>query len=98
MELSLAQVEHVAHLARLALDEGEKTLICEQLATILHNAEALQRLDTDAIPATATILPLDNVMRGDIVQPSMARAAVLANASSVEDSCFRVPVVLEADA
>jgi aspartyl-tRNA(Asn)/glutamyl-tRNA(Gln) amidotransferase subunit C len=97
MELSLAQVEYVAHLARLALDEGEKTLFREQLASILDYAEALQRPDTDAIPATATILPLENVMRDDSVQPSLARAAVLGSTSFTEDGCFRVPAVLETD-
>ena len=98
MELSLAQVEHVAHLARLMLDEAEKALFREQLAAILEHAEALQLLDTDAIPATATILPLENVMRDDRVQPSIVRASVLTNATFVADGCFQVPAVWEADA
>ena len=97
MKLSLAQVEHVAHLAQLALSDEEKELFREQLSTILDYAERLQRLDTTAIPPTATVLPLENVLREDTIQPSLPVADVLANAPATEGNCFRVPVVLEGE-
>jgi aspartyl-tRNA(Asn)/glutamyl-tRNA(Gln) amidotransferase subunit C len=97
MRLSLAQVEHVANLAQLALSDAEKELFQEQLSSILEYAERLQELDTDTIPPTATVLPLENVMRDDEIQPSLPRADVLANAPTVEDGCFKVPVVLEGE-
>jgi aspartyl-tRNA(Asn)/glutamyl-tRNA(Gln) amidotransferase subunit C len=97
MKLSLAQVEHVAHLAQLALSDEEKELFREQLSSILDYAERLQRLDTTAIPPTATVLPLENVLREDTIQPSLPVADVLANAPAAEGNCFRVPVVLEGE-
>jgi aspartyl-tRNA(Asn)/glutamyl-tRNA(Gln) amidotransferase subunit C len=97
MKLSLAQVEHVAELAQLALTEQEKECLREQLSSILEYAERLQALDTDDIPATATVLPLENVLRDDAVRPSLPVADILANAPAVEDNCFRVPVVLEGE-
>jgi aspartyl-tRNA(Asn)/glutamyl-tRNA(Gln) amidotransferase subunit C len=97
MKLSLPQVEHVAKLAQLALSEAEKELFREQLSSILEYAERLQELDTDAIPPTATVLPLENIMREDRVQPSLPQADVLANAPDVEGGCFQVPVVLEGE-
>jgi aspartyl-tRNA(Asn)/glutamyl-tRNA(Gln) amidotransferase subunit C len=90
-------VEHVAELAQLALSEREKDLFREQLSTILAYAERLQELDTDTIPPTANVLPLENVMREDEVHPSLPLADVLANAPEVENDCFRVPVVLETE-
>jgi aspartyl-tRNA(Asn)/glutamyl-tRNA(Gln) amidotransferase subunit C len=95
MKLSLAQVEHVAKLAQLALTDQEKELFREQLSSILQYAERLQELDTSDIPPTASVLPLENVMRDDEVQPSLSLADVLTNAPAVENDCFRVPVVLE---
>jgi aspartyl-tRNA(Asn)/glutamyl-tRNA(Gln) amidotransferase subunit C len=95
MKLSPAQVEHVAELAQLALSDVEKELFGRQLSTILEYAERLQQLDTDAIPPTSTVLPLENVMRDDETRPSLPLADVLANAPAVEEDCFRVPVVLE---
>jgi aspartyl-tRNA(Asn)/glutamyl-tRNA(Gln) amidotransferase subunit C len=97
MKLSLAQVQHVTELARLALTDREKELFRVQLSSILEYAERLQQLDTDDIPSTATVLPLENVMREDEVRPSLSRSDVLANAPAVESDCFQVPVVLEGD-
>jgi aspartyl-tRNA(Asn)/glutamyl-tRNA(Gln) amidotransferase subunit C len=94
MRLSLEQVEHVADLAQLALSDQEKELLREQLSSILDYAERLQQLDTDDIPATASVLPLETIMRDDEVKPSLPLADVLANAPAVEEDCFRVPVIL----
>lgn len=95
--LSRAQVEHVADLAQLALTDQEKELFREQLSSILDYARRLQQLDTGDIAPTATVLPLENVMRDDEVRPSLPLADVLANAPSVENDCFQVPLVLEGD-
>ena len=95
MKLSLSEVEHVADLARLALTAEEKELFRDQLSSILEYAERLQELDTAAIPPTATVLPLANVLRPDLDRPSLPVADVLANAPAVEQGFFRVPVVLE---
>jgi aspartyl-tRNA(Asn)/glutamyl-tRNA(Gln) amidotransferase subunit C len=97
MKLSLAQVEHVAELAQLALTEEEKECLREQLSSILAYAERLQTLDTADIPATATVLPLENVLRNDTVRPSLPAGDALANAPALVDNCFRVPVVLEGE-
>jgi aspartyl-tRNA(Asn)/glutamyl-tRNA(Gln) amidotransferase subunit C len=97
MKLSLAQVEHVARLAQLTLSDQEKELFREQLSSILEYAQRLQQVDTSAIPPTATVLPLENVMRDDQVRPSLPLASVLANAPDTKDGYFRVPVVLEGE-
>lgn len=98
MKLSLAQVEHVASLARLALTEHEKDLFREQMSSILDYAERLHDLDTDAIPITATVLPLEAIVRADRVQPSLLLQDVLSDAPAVEQNCFRVPPVFEGEA
>jgi aspartyl-tRNA(Asn)/glutamyl-tRNA(Gln) amidotransferase subunit C len=95
MKLTREQVIHIAGLARLALTEEEIALYQEQLSAVLAYAERLQALDTDAIPPTATVLPVRNVTRADEPRPSMARDDVLANAPQAEDGCFRVQAVLE---
>ncbi|MFN2186899.1 MAG: Asp-tRNA(Asn)/Glu-tRNA(Gln) amidotransferase subunit GatC [Anaerolineae bacterium] len=97
MRLSLAQVEHVAQLAQLTLSDQEKELFCEQLSSILEYAQRLQELDTSAIPPTATVLPLENVMRDDQIRPSLPLEDALANAPDTENNYFRVPVILEGE-
>lgn len=95
MKLSREQVEHIAELARLALSDEERALYQEQLSAILEHFERLQELDTEAIPPTATVLPLRSVMRADRPQPPSPREDILANAPAAEEGCFRVPPVLE---
>ena len=94
MKLSPAQVDHVADLAKLALTDQERETFRRQLSAVLEYAERLRLLDTGDIPLTATVLPLENVMRDDEVYPSLPVEDVLANAPVVDDGCFRVPVVL----
>jgi aspartyl-tRNA(Asn)/glutamyl-tRNA(Gln) amidotransferase subunit C len=94
MKLSQEQVQHIADLARLALSDQEKALYQEQLSAILEYFERLQELDTEAIPPTATVLPLRNVMRADEPRPPFSRDDILANAPAAEDGCFKVPAVL----
>jgi aspartyl-tRNA(Asn)/glutamyl-tRNA(Gln) amidotransferase subunit C len=95
MKLTREQVVAISELARLALTEEEITLYQEQLSAVLEYAERLQSLDADAIPPTATVLPVRNVMRADAACPSMARENILSNAPQAEDGCFRVQAVLE---
>ena len=95
MKLSREQVEHIAELARLALSEEEKALYQEQLSAILEYFGRLQELDTEAIPPTASVLPLSSVMREDEPRPPTPREDILTNAPAAEDGCFEVPAVLE---
>lgn len=95
MALTREQVAHIAELAKLGLTEEEMERFREQLSAILDYAEKLQELDTSAIPPTASVLDLQNVMRADEVRPSMLREDVLANAPDMEAGQFRVRAVLE---
>lgn len=95
MLLTREQVEHVADLAKLGLSEEEIELYQEQLSAILEFAAILQSLDTDAIPPTATVLPLLGVMREDRPAASLSQEDALANAPSTTDGYFPVKAVLE---
>ena len=94
-KLSYDEVEHIAELAKLSLTGEERERFGEQLSAILEYAEVLQRLDTEAIPPTATVLPLQSVMAMDQVRPSFPRQDILANAPETEDGCFKVQAILE---
>jgi aspartyl-tRNA(Asn)/glutamyl-tRNA(Gln) amidotransferase subunit C len=94
-KLSLAEVKHIAELARLGLTEAEQELFRDQLSAILDYADMLSRLDTTGVPPTASALPIDNVMRPDEVKPCLPVEDVLANAPDVQADHFRVRAILE---
>lgn len=95
MKLSPEVVDHVALLARLGLTNEERERMREQLSSILDHVERLQEVDTEAIPPTAQVITLSNVMRADEARPSMPLADVLANAPQSEDGMFKVNAVLD---
>jgi aspartyl-tRNA(Asn)/glutamyl-tRNA(Gln) amidotransferase subunit C len=95
MALSRDQVLHIAELARLGLTEAETTLFCEQLSAILEYAEQLNDLDTGAIPPTAQVLSLRNVLREDEPWPCLTQEEALANAPAQQDGYFKVRPILE---
>ncbi len=95
MKIDRDMVEHIANLAKLQLTDDEIERYAEQLSAILEYAERLQALDTDAIPPTASVLPLRNVLRPDAARPSLTPDEVLANAADAADGQFRVEAVLD---
>ena len=92
--ITTEDVAHVAHLARLELTDAELEQFTGQLAKVLDHARDVEALDTGGVPPTAHPLPLSNVLREDVVEPSLDRAEVLAAAPSVEAHQFRVPRIL----
>lgn len=93
--MSVNEVEHIAHLARLGLSEAEKETFRDQLSAILEYAARLNELDTRDVEPTTSALPLDNVMRSDDVTDGLDTADVLSNAPDAEGDQFRVRAILE---
>jgi aspartyl-tRNA(Asn)/glutamyl-tRNA(Gln) amidotransferase subunit C len=95
-QLIRANVEHVARLARLALDDDEIEQFTRDLGVILDHAQQVAGLDTRDVAPTAHPLPLVNVLRPDEPHRSLDRDEVLAMAPDVQDGRFRVPRILDA--
>ena len=88
-------VQHVAGLARIALTDDELDRFTGQLQVILAAIEQLNDVDTSDVPASASVLPLLNVMREDEPRPSLPVEVVLAQAPDREGDLFRVQASLE---
>jgi aspartyl-tRNA(Asn)/glutamyl-tRNA(Gln) amidotransferase subunit C len=95
MTITRAEVAHVARLARLGLSEDEMDRLASELDHILDAMQALRQLDTSAIPPTAQVIPLKNVMREDVPRPSWPVEEILQNAPATRDGQFLVPPVLD---
>lgn len=96
MTIDLAQVEHVAKLARLRLDPQDATKMLHELSDILQYVERLSNLNTEgAAPTSHALDPDQNVLRADAVRPGLTRETALAAAPATEDGLFRVPRAVE---
>ncbi len=94
--LSRADVEHVAHLARLSLTDEELARFEGQLNHILDQYAILATLDTDAIPPTSQTIELENILRDDVARPSLTVEEALANAPSRDGDFVVVPAIIGA--
>lgn len=92
--LTLAEVEHIADLARLNLTPEEKERFRVQLSAILEYAARLQAVDTAGIPPTAIVLPGAAILRADEPGVGLSTRETLKNAPDARQNQFRVPPVL----
>lgn len=91
-----SQIDAVAALAHLRLDEQEIDLFAKQLGDILDYAVQVQNIDTTGVPPTASVVTRHDADRPDVVHQSLERADALRNAPDglEEAGLFRVPRVI----
>ncbi|MCB0281167.1 MAG: Asp-tRNA(Asn)/Glu-tRNA(Gln) amidotransferase subunit GatC [Calditrichae bacterium] len=94
MSVTIQDLEKIANLARLKLNEEEKSKFLGQLNQILEYVEKLNEINTDGIEPLSHSLDLVNVLRKDIEQASLDRNKALENAPKKNDAFFRVPKVV----
>jgi aspartyl-tRNA(Asn)/glutamyl-tRNA(Gln) amidotransferase subunit C len=92
--LTRDEVAHVAHLARLGLTDEELTRLEGELNHIVEQYAKLAELDTDAIAPTAQTIELENILRDDIVTPSLPVDAILDNAPARQGEFIVVPAII----
>ncbi len=94
MKITEEEARHIAHLSRLAITDGEAACFRAQLSAILSYMDKLNRLDTSEVAPMSHVLPLSNVFRRDIPEPSLTLQEAFLNAPDTHALCFRVPKIL----
>jgi len=98
MPISQSDIEKVAQLAHLELDEEELKTFGPQMAGIVAYVEQLNELDTANVePATGGLTPegeKTDTSRVDEVRGSLGQKVALAEAPDPAEGHFRVPKVL----
>jgi aspartyl-tRNA(Asn)/glutamyl-tRNA(Gln) amidotransferase subunit C len=95
MSLDRSDVEKIAHLARLALDEEQVEGYAAELSNILALVEQLESADTDDIEPMAHPLHMAQRLREDQVTELDRRDQNQAIAPLVENGLYLVPKVIE---
>ncbi len=95
MNLTKAEVEHLAKLARLDLTETEKEEYIRHLNNFFYFVEKLNQANTTGVEPMAHAVPVHNVLRTDIIETSLNPNQVLVNAPDQLDNFFKVPKILE---
>ena len=88
-------VEYVANLSRLELDDADMNNFVPNLQEILSYIDKLNELNTSDVEPTAHVLSLTNVKRKDEIKPSLCNEEALKSAPATSDGFFLVPPVIE---
>ncbi|MDQ3455382.1 MAG: Asp-tRNA(Asn)/Glu-tRNA(Gln) amidotransferase subunit GatC, partial [Actinomycetota bacterium] len=78
--ISREEVAYLAKLARLAVTDEELDTFAGQLDIIIGAVARVGEVAADDIPPTSHAVPVVNVLRPDVIRPSLDRDEVLAMA------------------
>ena len=88
-------VRHLANLARIELDESEVVRFTEQLGVILDSVAKISSAIDENTPSTSHPIPLTNVFREDVIEPSLSQEQALSGAPDQGQGRFRVAPILD---
>ena len=95
MSITKQEVAHIAKLSRLSFTDAEQEAFIAQFEEILEHVNTMNSVDTEGVEPCSNVFELQNVLRADVVAPSMENEKLLANAPCKEDGAYLVPKVVE---
>ncbi len=95
MKITPELVEYVSALSKLRLDEAEKAKMTGELEQIVTYMEILNQVDTTGVEPMSHVLPVRNVTRPDVVEPSYDREELLKGAPKRDKETFLAPKAVE---
>lgn len=95
MSLQKDDVENIAHLARIAINETDIPAYSENLSNILLLVEQMNAVDTSGVSPMAHPLDMSQRLRVDEITESNKRDEYQKLAPLVEDGLYLVPKVIE---
>jgi len=94
-QISIDDVQHLAQLSSLQLDDSEIEGLRNDLSNILNYVQQLGELDTSGVEPTYQVTDLENVWRDDVVDDyGIDRDRLLALAPASDKNQIKVPKVL----
>ncbi|GAB4113749.1 MAG: Asp-tRNA(Asn)/Glu-tRNA(Gln) amidotransferase subunit GatC [Candidatus Caldatribacteriota bacterium] len=93
--ISGKEIEHIARLARLAINLDEKKEFTIQLNSILDYFKKISELNTDNIEPTAYIISKNNRYNEDLVGDSLPQKEVFSLGPFMEKGFFKAPRIME---
>ena len=95
MALENSDIEKLAILARININDEMKTEVAGKISDILTMIDDMQAVDTSGIEPMANSLDATQRLREDIVTESNKREQLQAVAPATEDGLYLVPKVID---
>jgi aspartyl-tRNA(Asn)/glutamyl-tRNA(Gln) amidotransferase subunit C len=88
-------VKRVAELANLPLSPEDEKKFASQLEETVSYIQSLEEIKTENVEPTSQVTGLVNVLREDIITPSLTQNQALQNTDSTYNGFFKVKAILE---
>ena len=95
MSIDAATVRRIAHLARIAVEEGEVEHLRGEINAILAFVEQLSEVNVEGVEPMTSVTPMVMKKRQDEVTNGGIADVIVANAPATQDHYFLVPKVVE---
>ncbi|REC56504.1 Asp-tRNA(Asn)/Glu-tRNA(Gln) amidotransferase subunit GatC [Rhodosalinus sediminis] len=95
MSIDTSTAAHVAHLARIRVEEEELPALAEEFNRILGFVEQLTEVDVEGVEPMVSVTPMRLKRREDAVTDGGMPETVLSNAPDAREGFFAVPKVVE---
>jgi aspartyl-tRNA(Asn)/glutamyl-tRNA(Gln) amidotransferase subunit C len=95
MALKRDDVEHIAHLARLAITDESIPEYAQNLSKILDFVAQMNAVDTEGVTPMAHPLDVPQRLRPDVVTEADQRELFQSIGPQVQGGCYLVPKVIE---
>ncbi|GHD07929.1 Asp-tRNA(Asn)/Glu-tRNA(Gln) amidotransferase subunit GatC [Zhihengliuella salsuginis] len=95
--ISREDVVHLARLAHIEMNDAELDKMTGELAVIVDSIAAVSEAAGDDVPATSHPIPLQNVLREDVVGKTLTPEQALQNAPDADENRFKVPAILDGE-
>jgi aspartyl-tRNA(Asn)/glutamyl-tRNA(Gln) amidotransferase subunit C len=95
MSVDADTVRRIAHLARIAVADGEVENLRAELNAMLAFVEQLQEVNVEGVEPMTSVTPMAMKKRHDVVTAGEDAEAVLKNAPQSADNFYLVPKVVE---
>ena len=89
------EVEHVAILARIELEDEKREKFSQELSSIISHVEDLELAPTEDIKPISQITGLENVTRTDNIEAGLPIDKILQNAPDKKDNFIKTKKVFE---
>ncbi len=95
MSIERHEIEKLATLARIAIDDSTINEVSRRLGSVLELVDQLQAADTEGVEAMSHPVQAIQRLREDEVTEINQRDALQATSPDIEDGLFLVPKVIE---
>ncbi|MEK7177630.1 MAG: Asp-tRNA(Asn)/Glu-tRNA(Gln) amidotransferase subunit GatC [Patescibacteria group bacterium] len=97
VKISKDLINSLSKLAKINLTKEQEEKYAGEFASVMGYMDEIKNLDVEDIPETSRVSDEGNVLREDVIKPSLSQEQSLKNSKNTSNGYFLVPQILKED-